>query len=83
MKNKKVFLIFVFIILYLVSCLGARYAIKRNYIDRWSTENPNISDLLIVFTPVLNTICRLDWVIDKSGVFDINMNEFFDIEERR
>jgi len=82
MKDKKIVLIFVLIILYLVSCLGAWYATKWNYTNRWLTTNPNSCDLLIVFTPFLNTIYCLDWIIDKSGIFNINTNEFFSIERR-
>ena len=48
----------IFVLLYLVSCLGAWYGIRRMYLKGGNLYgyDPDGSDIAMVFLPIINTI---------------------------
>ncbi len=70
------------VLLYVISCFGSYYMIKWNYENLWKSSNPGLSELIIVFAPVVNTLFCFWWYIDYSGFFDMDFNKFFGIDKR-
>lgn len=52
------------ILIYIMSTISARQVFKLLFTYNWKSLNPNISDILIVFFPLVNTVIGIfGWVI--------------------
>ena len=80
---KKKLIILGLLVLYVVSCIGAWYMTKWDYENIWKTQSPGIEEIIITLMPGFNTLYCIWWLSDHySGLFNIDVNKFFDVEKR-
>jgi len=67
-----------------MSVISARQVVKLLFTYNWKIINPNISDILIVFFPLVNTILGIfGWVIiDFPNKKDLG-TKFFNLKYRK
>ncbi len=69
--------IVLFIIVYAISCIMAKNQITWCHKNIWTTLNPTGIDLVMTFTPGLNTMLVIVGELDR-----IDTNKFYDIPRR-
>lgn len=73
------------ILIYIVSVVSARQVVKLLFTYNWKIINPGISDILIVFFPLVNTVLGIfGWVIIDFPNKKENLGtKFFNLKYRK
>ncbi len=80
---KRIFKVILFLIIYTSSCFVMRSNIKYLYKTRWDNLNPGLMEVVLTFTPYVNTVSAIWFSVGRLAEGDsINTNRVFGIPKR-